>query len=288
MSDIKISLFGSCVRPHLWKKLLDSLKGGKYKYEVVFSGFIDKELWEPFAAEYPEFRYIETEDLKPSQNYHIASLHCTGELIGWLADDCVFSENYIDMVYEHWKSFNNEKLVLSCRTNENGDNGDMNDHRFFGRNQNTPLMAPLGIMSRDYFWKLGGYDRRYINGQTENDVCMRVWADGGVVKIYNDVCVTIDHKNMHGAETNFWAGYNEDREQLQNSWCVGGYQPSPQPFFLSPKNPGEFFEYQKNPSKFWYCPIDNFEVTLKRNDAFEPFEMKDLLTKSQSRKGQWK
>ncbi len=278
MSEIKLSLFASAVRPHLWKELLESLRGGKYAYEVVFSGFIDEELWKPFALDYPEFKYIQSEDLKPSQNYHIASKSCTGELIGWTADDCVYSEGYIDKIYDYWKSFNNEKLVLSCKTNENGNNETMLNHRFFGRNQNTPLMAPLGIMCREYFWKLGGYDRRYINGQTENDLVMRVWADGGEVKIYEDVCISIDHKNKHGSETNFWAGYNEDREQLENSWVIGGYKPSPEPLLI--------IQGLKPP--YHYFPINNTEVTLKRNDKFEGFEDVDLLTRSQSRKGQWR
>lgn len=286
----KISLFGSCVRPHLWKKFLDSLKGGNYPYEVVFSGFIDEELYKPFMDEYPEFKYIQTDDIKPTQNYHIASLNCTDELIMWIADDCVFSEGFIDKVIDYWYSLNNLKAVISCKTNENGMHEDMRHHSFFGRNLNTPRMAPLGVMSTKYFKELGGYDRRYIAGQAENDVCMRVIADGGKVYIYEDVCVTIDHKNLHGSETNFWNGYNEDREVLQNSWVIGGYQSSPQPFFITPKNPGEYMEFQKNPNKFWYCPIDNYEVTLNRNDKFEPYTLsyEMLLKKSEGKKGQWK
>ena len=31
-NKIKLSFFASAIRPYLWNKLLDSLKGGKYKY----------------------------------------------------------------------------------------------------------------------------------------------------------------------------------------------------------------------------------------------------------------
>lgn len=284
----KISLFGSCVRPHLWKNFLNSLKGCNYPYEVVFAGFIDEELYKPFMDEYSEFKYVQTEDTKPAQCYEVARRNCTGELVMWIADDSVFSEGFVDKVVDYWNSLNNPRAIISCKTNENGNNETMLNHRFFGRNQNTPLMAPLGVMSREYLEKLGGLDKRYICGQYENDIVMRVIVGGGKVYIYEDVCVTIDHKNLHGSETNFWNGYNEDREVLENSWVIGGYVPSPPPFFITPKNPKEWIEFEKEPSKFWYVPLNNTEVTLKRNDQFEGFEDKDLLTKSQSRKGQWK
>ncbi len=302
MSEIKLSLFGSCVRPLLWKNFLNSLHNstGKYAYEVVFAGFIDKELWEPIAAEYPEFKYIETNDIKPAQCYEVARRACTGDLVCWTADDCVFCEGFVDKVYDYFQQKKDEwmindkpetgyfKGVLSCRTNENGNNETMLNHRFFGRNQNTPLMAPIGVMGRKYLEILGGFDRRYICGQYENNCVMQVYADGGEVYLCEDVCVTIDHKNQHGSETNFWSGYNEDREQLENSWVIGGYVPSPEPFFLTPKTPKEWFEFDKDKSKFWYVPLNNTEVTLNRNDKHEPYEDKDILNKSQSRRGQWK
>ena len=277
---MKISFFASAVRPHLWKNLLGSLKGGQYPYEVVFSGFIDEELWKPFAEEYPEFKYVQTEDIKPAQCYEVARRACTGELVCWIADDCEFSEGFVDKVVDYWKSLDNEKAVICCKTNENGNNETMLNHRFFGRNQNTPQMAPIGVMSREYLNQLGGFDRRYICGQYENACSMMVLADGGKVHVYEYVCVNIDHKNKHGSETNFWSGYNEDREQLENSWVIGGYTPFPEPLIILQTKPSD-------PPPYYYYPLQNTEVTLKRNDKHEPYEDKNLLTKSQSRKGQW-
>lgn len=291
MSEVKLSIFASAIRPHLWKEFLNSLKGGKYAYEVVFAGFIDEELYKPFMDEFPEFRYIQTDDIKPAQCYEVARRNCTGDLVCWIADDCRFSYGFIDIIVEFFKPLHEsiqKSYIISCRTNENDQNETMENHRFFGRNRNTPRMAPIGIMRRDKLEEMGGLDRRYICGQYENDICMRMYSEGGEIIIYNGVCVSIDHKNAHGSETNFWNGYNEDREQLENSWVIGGYVPSPAPFFITPKNPKEYAEFEKDPSKFWYVPLNNTEVTLKRNDKFEGFEDKDLLTKSQSRKGQWK
>lgn len=296
MSGIKLSLFASAVRPHLWKNLLNSLKGNKYEYEVVFAGFIDKELYEPIMTEYPEFKYIQTEDIKPAQCYEIARRACTGELVCWIADDCEFSEGFVDKIYDKYLEMPMNRFnsywagIISCKTNENNQNETMLNHRFFGRNQNTPLMCPIGVMSREYLNKLGGFDRRYIAGQYENDCVMRILEDSGKVYLYEDVCVNIEHKNKHGSETNFWSGYNEDREQLENSWVIGCYVPSPEPFFLTPKTPKEWFEFEKDKSKFWYVPLNNTEVTLKRNDKFEPYTFSDemILKKSENRRGQWR
>ena len=109
----------------------------------------------------------------------------------------------------------------------------------------------------------------------------RVIERGGKVYIYEDVCILIDHKNKHGSETNFWSGYNEDRERLENSWVIGGYKPAPEPILVMPLKPGD-------PPPFWYHPICNTEVTLNRNDKFVPFDDKDILTVSQHPTGGWK
>ena len=284
MSEIKLSLFASAVRPHLWKELLDSLKGNKYPYEVIFSGFIDEELWEPYAKEYPEFKYIQTNDIKPAQCYEAARQACTGNLVCWCADDCRFSEGFVDKVvdwFTHLGEVLQKSYILSCRTNENNMNETMLNHRFFGRNQNTPIMSPLGVIRRDKLEEMGGFDKRYICGQYENDVAMRMWSEGGQIIIFNDVCITIDHKNSHGSETNFWSGYNEDREQLENSWVIGGYKEPPKQMLILPFKPGD-------PPPYWYFPINNTEVTLKRNDTFVPYDDKDLLIKSQEPAGKWK
>lgn len=289
MSEIALSITASAVRPHLWKGLLDSLRGGKYKYEVVFAGFIEEELYKPYMDEYPEFKYIETNDIKPCACYELSRRYAVGKLLHWTADDSVYSEGFVDKVVDYYNSLNNPKAIISCKTNENGMNETMLHHRFYGRNQNTPLMCPLGIIDREYLQSLGGYDRRFLAGQYENSITMEVLADGGKVYLYEDVCVTIDHKNKHGSETNFWNGYNEDRECLENSWVIGGYKSPQKPFFIPPANPGEYLAYQKDPSKFWFVPLDNNEVTLIRNDKKQPFTFsnEELKKRSEGPKGQW-
>lgn len=278
----KISFFASAIRPHLWTDLLNSLRGGKYQHEVIFAGHVDQELVKEMFLDYPEFKYITTSEIKPAQCYEIARRSCTGELICWIADDCTFSEGFVNKVYDHFFELPSPKIpggnIISCKTNENNMNETMQNHRFFGCNQNTPLMAPIGIMPRARLEKLGGIDKRYICGQYENEIVMRNIADGGQVYLYEDVCVNIEHANKHGKNNNFWSGYNEDREQLENSWCVGGYKESPKPLIV--------MDGLKPP--YVYYPINNVEVTLNRNDDFQPYPDSISLIESEYPKGIWK
>lgn len=267
---VNISLFASAVRPKIWKSFFDSLNHETISYEVIFGGHCKPEEVKQFLDEYQFFKYIHTGPIKPSQAYEVSRRHCTGEVVVWTADDAECVGGILSKAYEYWKSKGNEKLILSLQTKESGYNlpvgqlFDMDIHRFFGGRGSTPLMAPLGMMSRSYLEELGGIDRRYVCGQYENDVVMRAYADGATVEIFGDkdAYIDIDHlgKSIQIGESNnetdflhrpFATGYHQDRKVLESSWTKDG------------------------------------RVTLERQDKYEPFEDKDLLTVSQSNRGKW-
>lgn len=271
MNDIKVSLFASAVRPKLWPAFLKSLELG-IGCEVIFCGNAEYNAEE--FEKYNNFRYIKTSNIKPAQCYEIARRHCSGEVVVWVADDCEFPNNVIGKSYDYWKSQNNDKLILSIQTKESGYNlpigqlFNMNIHRFFGGYNITPLMAPLGMMSRQYLEHLGGIDRRYVCGQYENDIVMRTYMSGGKVEIFGgeDYFIDIDHlgKSVLIGESKgqedfrdrpFAKGYLKDREVLENSWDI-----------------------KVNPTG---------GLNIYKKDKFEPFEDTELLNKSQSNKGQW-
>ena len=278
---IAVSLFASAVRPKIWKMLLDSLEGTSVEYEVVFAGNAD-------PADIPpsdRLRYIHTENIKPAQCYEIARRYCTGETVIWIADDCEFPNDVIGKAYKYWKSRNNKKLVLSVQTKESGYSTlestlyDMNTHRFFSSDNNSPLMAPIGLMSREYLEDLGGIDRRYICGQYENDIVMRVYEDGGMVELFGDkdCFVDIDHLRksiLLGESTNdkdfldrpFAKGYHIDRNVLELSWTT-----------FDQIKMFKRLERGERPKTLREC-------VTRRLDKFEPYEgsLKELLVKSES------
>src|ERR1700741_2569315 len=142
---VNVSLFCSAVRPKIWDKLFRSLDTTSVSYEIVLCGNSMKEFtWVDTHA-----RYYPTGNIKPSTCYEIARRNCIGEVVVWIADDCEFPNDVIGKSYRYWKSQNNEKLILSLQTKETGYKNikgtlfDMNIHRFFGGDYNSPLMAPL-------------------------------------------------------------------------------------------------------------------------------------------------
>lgn len=280
----EVSLFASAVRPKLWKSLFDSLKGTSVSYEIVFAGY-----------KYPLFdiceqlNFILTDNIKPAQCYEIARRHCTGECVMWVADDAEYPNDVVGKAYKYWKSQNNEKLILSLQTKEtgykniNGTLFDMNIHRFFGGDSGSPLMAPLGMMSRKFLDELGGIDKRFICGQYENLIVMMAYAQGAKVEIFGgeDCYVDIDHlkKSIECGEcTNdddfrqrpFASGYKEDRRILESICC---------------KVNKEKYESIMKTGRRQVLASEIYDIEF--NGDFQPYPKGISLTESEEPKGRW-
>ena len=192
---------------------------------------------------YPEFKWIYA-NVKPCQCYQIAFWEAKGELIMWTADDADYiyqdNRNNLDRAYNAYKdaerTYNDKKTVIAMRPVEGGNpNVQEQWHFYYGgittaMNSGSKMMAPFGLINREYFIDyLGGYDIRFISGQSENDVCMRVYEDGGRVIFQKDAWVVVHHHQVHprdnrGREDNkFRKYYNEDRKFLESCWTIGGY-----------------------------------------------------------------
>jgi len=251
----KISLFASAVRPHLWESFFKSLEGTSIPVEVVFAGNTPPNI--PFVDWYDvKFKYITTDNIKPAQCYEIARRECTGELVSWTADDCEYPNNILGKAYEYYEKMGLSVCdILSLQSKENYGNmilTDMSVHSFFGGRPETPRMSPLGIVDNNFLDRLGGIDRRFVCGQYENDIVMRLYEAGGTLFPFGDkdLYVEIDHVKKHGALQNhrpFAEGYKKDREVLESRWVKDG--------IVSPTH------------------LDN---------GTEKFEDADILTKSQS------
>ena len=291
----EVSIFASAVRPMIWPELFKSLDGTSVAIEVVFAGNAGE--YDVRSASYSHgnfpFTYIHTENIKPGQCYFLASQNCQGETLLYTADDAEYRGDIVGKAYKYWKSKNNKKLILSLQVKESGyqlEQGqfiDMNIHRFFGGggNENNPLMAPIGLISREYFNELGGLDRRYCAGQWENDIVMRAYQDGATVEVFGDTesYVDLDHygKSLKIGECKdnadflnrpFASSYQHDRQVLEQSWSIVD-----QHALMDLLHQG-----------IHAIPITAIKKISKvRLDRFEPYEDKDLLTKSQGYAGRW-
>jgi hypothetical protein len=256
---MQVSLFASSIRSNLWPELFNSLDGNTIDLEVVFTGNLDeKGFWD--AKRKIDFKYIKTGNIKPAQAYEAARRACTGELICWIADDCEFKDDVIGKAYRFWKANCARKDVICIRTRENyGTWRDCDNtcHHFFSNCPEAPKMAPIGMMNREYFNELGGIDRRFISGQWDNELMMRVYNDGGRMFYFGDAYVELDHARKHdqkfgvSMERPFAKAYLHDRKILEAAWGQRGQMKYKMPY-------------------------------LRFDNGFEPYEDKDLLTKSQS------
>jgi len=285
---IKVSLIASSVRHQLYPELFKSLEGTSVEYEVVFAGTCEPEV-------YPWFKYITTANIKPAQCYEIARRGARGETILWTADDCEFNDDVVGKAYNYWKAQNDEKLILSIQTCESGYNTpegqlfDMTKHVLLPHFTGSSLMAPLGLMSRKFMEDLGGFDKKYVCGQYENLAVIMAMEKGGRVEIFGDkdCFIDIDHlgKSIEIGESTdqesfikrpFASGYVNDRECLLQS-CFK-FRDS-----FKYKDPKHFYDAEYVFNKL----IERGEFKQIPVHDFEPYEDEDILTKSQSNKGQW-
>lgn len=278
MEPVKVNIIASSARCWLWPEFMESLKENEIQPFVTFAGPLDSYQTRYFITKYQNLTYVHT-PVKPAQCYQIAYMYAElNSLILWAADDCEFEPGLIDKLVKFYQELNNHKAVVSVRTDENNHNYGANIHRLLEFNVNTPLMAPLGLCSHQYITMLGGFDRRFVSGQWENDFCMRVYQDGGTVVAYEPgPTITIDHNKKHGNSTKFWSGYRGDRVTLENIWVKGGY-----------RNPTNYAKVTLADGTVHECfkLLDNREVLKYPQSEFEPYDDgPDLLLKNQGPAG---
>ena len=221
----KISIIASAIRTELWLNLYNSLLSNETPFEIIFVGNKKPDFNLP-----ANFKYIYS-ITKPSQCYEIGFREAIGDLINWSADDVIYSERALDIAYIFYHSYlNKEKLVVAFNCIENG-SPTSQGHRIY--DVLSPRMAPIGMMNRKQLLSLGGYDKRFICGQAENDLVMRNYQDGGWLEICEPAKVYIEHNKAHKGISKFRVedGYNyhlEDRRILEDKWIrkiIHDFQP---------------------------------------------------------------
>lgn len=276
--DIQISLVASANRVQWWERFYNSLKGNKINWEVIFVGDT------PPLRPMPEnFKWIEA-TVKPAQCYELGFRAAKGELLHWTADDAdyIYENNFdnLDRAYNAYKrveaQYNNDrKTVIAMRPIEDGSLKVWDFHHLFGGWHNTPVMAPFALVNREKFHELGGYDRRFVSGQSENDVVMRFYEIGGRCEIVMDAFLYVHHHEVHPRnpkDNRFREWYKTDRQFLEECWIVGGY--------------GWYEKYGQ-----WAADEEaqkNVRVAEKRQLPVERFEdTDDICFKTQGPTGRW-
>ena len=248
-----ISLFMSAARPKWWQRMYESLEKTQFGWEIVAVGPNPPTVLMP-----PNFRYYKC-DFKPCQCYAAASYLCKGDVIGWTADDAVYSPDALDVIMSTYYA-SPSKSIFVQRTIENGKDV-TEEHHFIRHDKSTPQMAPMAFMNKKWFFSLGGYDRNHVAGQAENSIVMSAFSDGGKIVNVLDSKVYLNHEEVHGGIINklkykfgknsFRSGYWNDRRYLEECWVKYG------------------------------------KISDKRLLALHPFDYNNILTVPQGPQGRW-
>ncbi|MCU0666046.1 MAG: hypothetical protein MUF05_03015 [Candidatus Omnitrophica bacterium] len=211
----KIGIVATAHRPKNWMTLYKSIGDNDIDFELVFVG--------PNPPDYElpnNFRFIHSL-VKPAQCAEIAFRNINTELVMVLADDCTFNmPRPLDRLYETYKSYHNEKLLLSCRSSTNGKDESHFAHRFDVNDPNSIVLPLAPLMSKKFFNDLGGIDRNFIAIIWDNDLAMRAYEKGGTI-ILSDVFLNEDKSKSAGSILcqEFW---RHDRKLLENLWTKDG------------------------------------------------------------------
>ena len=249
----KISIFAPAHRPQNWMDLYKSIGENDVEFELVFVG--------PNQPDYRlpnNFRFIRSL-VKPTQCLEIALRNTTADLIMNMADDTMFKRSRpLDRLYETYKNYNNDKIILSCKYMLNGEDLSESAH-YLTRierdgvqldDKSSPVMPLSGLMSRNLLMSIGGIDKNFIAIMWDLDIAMRVHALGGDV-ILSDVFLEEDKDKNAGSElcNEFW---EHDRGLLFSLWKKNG------------------------------------KIHLRRTKPVESFDDLNILKASQGPRGRWR
>ena len=166
------SIIFSAIRRKLYKGFYDSLAAGtNVPFEVVFVGD------NPPTKRMPDnFRYIET-DVKPAQCVEIAVRNARGKYVLPCADDELFSQNFLNRLYDYTLRLDMDKILITFRYSFGGLARD--GQLVFDPDIATSSFVGLaGCYRRDIWNKLGGIDSRWVGCLCDMDMQMRFYEYG--------------------------------------------------------------------------------------------------------------
>lgn len=240
-----ISICAAAHRIENWEKFYKSIIS-HIPFEVVFVTNRKPGKGNPNIDLPDNFRWIYS-TVKPAQCYEIAFRNATGKLLIWTSDHALFSPYALDNAYKLYSSKNNYKTLIAFR-NVEGDNNiqvETTNNHFFHNHR----VMPFGMISKQFLKELGGYDKSFICGQSENDVVLRAYNSGAQMFVCDSAIVYSSYER-HNKQFNFR---------------------------------GPMYMYEKEiMNKLW---VRNNKFNNERTVPFSPYSDKDILTISQGNAG---
>lgn len=202
-----ISLIAPSIRPQFWMEFYNSLLSNDTSFEIIFVGHIKPDFELP-----DNFKYVYSK-VKPVQCVEAASRRAQGEYLIVASDDYELSPHALDKLYDLHKRTNDEKVLVSCRYSQDGQDPDSNNYELhypIGEQcaVNTPMCA---LWPTELYRELGGADIAFTSVYWNVDLTLRFYQTGGKMIYVEDAVVSeYNHKHVpHRIHHEKWAGLDK-------------------------------------------------------------------------------
>ena len=165
--EIKISLFGPAIRTNRWLKLYNSItNNNNLNFEIVFCGNVRPQFKLPF-----NFKFIFSK-VKPSQCGEIALSNTTSNLVVLISDDCLFSDNYFDNIYNFYNC--NKNYIVGGKFKRNDIFYQKANYMLSESIPDSPIFPMSPILNKKEIYSVGGIDKNFIAVMWHEDLLMRL------------------------------------------------------------------------------------------------------------------
>jgi len=244
-----VSIYMPAIRPHWWRRIYDSLQSNKkVDFELIFVGHVHPDFPMP-----SNMIHIYS-PVKPAQCAEIGFRNCHGQFCMNIADDIVFGERCLDILYDKFISLGTDLVVVSCIHHAGGKPLPKEMNTFFPNNPSTPINPIAGLYKTEVYRSLGSRDRNFVCTYSDSDMAFRLYERGGKSVICEEAHVHEVNPpgTRHDSGLN-WIGKDIDWPLMLDLWF-------------------------KNRSTVYLG---------KRSRSIDPFVEEGLLTASQGPKGKW-
>jgi len=233
INNIVFSIIGSAINKKNYKRCYNYIKNTDVSFEMIFVGSHPPT---EFIGEH--FNYIYS-TVKPAQCIEIGARMSQGEYIIPTYDDCYFSENFLDNLWEQIQKIDTTQYLLSFYSYPGFYNGEPNlklwkkvaplDLNYFGIKVGECCCFP-----REVWTKLGGIDRRFIWSFPIVDLQLRCFEIGLILQFVPNIYVQeiyeriIPEKKNEYDKNKLSVKYGDyDRRMLYFFWndVYGGFSP---------------------------------------------------------------
>ena len=247
MSDIKVSVYGSFIHTEKWLSFFKQFESNTISYEFVISGPNKPDFELPTNVTFVHF--YPDRGLGPC--CQAAANHCKGETMLLTADDVIYSPKFLDKMYAKYKEANDYKCTPFARWCGTGGAKASNTHaELIAENDITDsfwelytvpgrpdLRFGFPLRSRQFFFELGGFDRRFIIAPYDADMLLRGFLVGGWYIYAHDAFMS-EPLGPESRAWNRWNGMQQIQELLFSRWYTNK-QFSGGQLLLSPRTPFE-------------------------------------------------